>query len=434
MKQNKLSRKQRYYFTVSLGIILVLSVSVMIQSMALPRNLTLSPGQSFTLSVNFPLGFNTVKKELLSFGRLDHFFKRNLTLQSSDSTKYDIELTLFGKIPIKKLHVDVVEPPMVIPCGHAIGVLVSSRGVIVVGHIPVSGIDRKQYYPARQAGLKVGDVLLAVEDTIIHNVEDMERFLANVGDDRPLTLTIQRHEKIIKRQIQPVLTEIHPQKKYMLGIFIEDPAAGVGTLSYFTPSNRAFAGLGHQIANIGGHNGIKLEWGEIVLANISGIRTGSPGKPGEKIGIFNAAQNPIGKINKNCKFGIYGTAYPGFEDYIKEKPIPIAFSSQIKEGPALIYTVINGSEIEAFKVEIIKVYKQNQPKDKGLVVKVTDERLLEVTGGIIQGMSGSPIIQDGRLVGAVTHVFVNDPTKGYGVLAEWMVRESSQIPLTQEAS
>lgn len=416
------------------GFILVLSVSVMIQSLALPRHLTLSPGQSITLSVNFPLSFNGVKKDLLSLSRFDHFFKQDLTLQSSDSTNYDIDLTLFGKIPIRKLHVDVMEPPKVIPCGHAIGVLVASRGVIVVGHIPVYGVDRKQYYPAKQAGLKVGDVLLAVDSTIIHNVEDMERFLAKVEDDKPLTLTIQRQEKIIKRQIQPVLTEIQPQKKYMLGIFIEDPAAGVGTLSFYTPSNRAFAGLGHQIANIGGQNGIKLEWGEIVLAHINGVRIGTPGKPGEKIGIFNAAQNPIGKIHKNCKFGIYGTAYPGFEEYLKEKPIPIAFSSQIKEGPALIYTVINGTEVEAFKVEIIKVYKQSQPRDKGLVVKVTDERLLEVTGGIIQGMSGSPIIQDGRLVGAVTHVFVNDPTRGYGVLAEWMVRESSQIALPQEAS
>lgn len=408
------------------------------QSIILPKSLTISPGQSLTLSVNFPLALSAIQKELLTISQLQSFFRQNLTLQSANSKQYDVQLLLFGKIPIKKMHIDVLDPPMVVPCGHAIGVLVSSRGVIVVGHLPVTGVDRKQYYPAKQAGIKIGDVLLAMDGTLINNVEDVERFLSNISHQKQwLELTIKRQGKLIHRKIQPILTHVGRNKSYMLGIFIEDPAAGVGTLSFYNPDLKSFAGLGHQITSFGGRSGFQFQHGEIVLANISGIRAGAPGKPGEKIGIFNAAQNPIGKITKNCRFGIYGKMYSKFNEFISTdffQPIPMAYSSQIHEGPAIIYTVLKGSKIEEFKVKIIKVYMQHHPRDKGLIIKVTDPRLLKETGGIIQGMSGSPIIQDGRLVGAVTHVFVNDPSRGYGVLAEWMMEEMNKSFKRKKAS
>jgi stage IV sporulation protein B len=210
----------------------------------------------------------------------------------------------------------------------------------------------------------------------------------------------------------------------MLGIYIEDPAAGVGTLTCYNPISKRFAGLGHRIAEFAGKKGIPFEQGEIVLAKISGLRVGTPGQPGEKIGIFNSLVNPLGKIEKNSRFGIYGRLYG--DVYSTELPIPAAYGSQIKVGPAQIYTVIHGTKIEHFNVEITKVYHQDTPRDKGMVIKVIDPLLLKLTGGIIQGMSGSPIIQDGRFVGAVTHVLVNDPTKGYGVLAEWMINEMNK--------
>jgi stage IV sporulation protein B len=265
---------------------------------------------------------------------------------------------------------------------------------------------------------------------MIENVEDVERYLNGFLGKKPwVDITLKREGKLIQSKIKPVLTRDGKVNNYMLGIFIEDPAAGVGTLSFYNPKRHSFAGLGHQIANLGGRNGVRFQYGEIVLANISSVRMGIPGKPGEKIGIFNTLQNPVGKITKNCRFGIYGEMYPRFNELIRNDffhPIPMAYNSQIHEGPGTIYTVVKGSKIEEFQVKIIKVYTQHAPRDKGLVVKVTDPRLLRETGGIIQGMSGSPIIQDGRLVGAVTHVFVNDPTKGYGVLAEWMIQEMNK--------
>lgn len=415
---------------------------MIIQVVLLPKLLIISPGQSFTLSVNFPLSFNpenTQLKKLLSVSSLPSLFRQNLVLSPAVNQQYNIELILFGKIPIKQLQIKVADPPLVIPCGHAIGVLVSSKGVVVVGHLPVTGVDSQQYYPAKNAGLKIGDVLLSIEDLPIHNVSEVEEILMSYrGNPASLRLLVKRGEQVLKRRIEPILTKEGIKKRYMLGLFIEDPAAGVGTLSFYSPRQRAFAGLGHQISGLGVKNGVAFQNGEIVLANISGIREGSPGKPGEKIGLFSTVQDPIGKITKNSKFGIYGLVSQNFAELIKNdfKPIPIAYISQIREGPASIYTVVQGARIESFNIEIIKIYRQNLPRDKGMIVKVTDARLLNQTGGIIQGMSGSPIIQNGRLVGAITHVFVNDPTKGYGVHAEWMMKEllDSYSPAGEKAS
>lgn len=416
---------RRVWYLVGLSlIILIVAVSAIVQSIALPDSFTITPGEKITLSVNFPLTMNLVKQEFLSIVKLGNIFRQNLTFHSSSSQSYEVKLVLFGKIPVKNLQIEVVDAPRVIPCGHAIGVLTSTQGVIVVGHLPVRGIDNKSYYPAKDIDLKVGDVILAIEGIPIRSVDDLDPFLEACTEDTLLHLTIKRQGQELQCSIKPVLARSGNSEKYMLGIFVEDPTAGVGTLSFYRPDKGYFAGLGHQISGSDGRNGASFQQGEIVLAHISGIQTGSPGKPGEKIGVFNILQKPIGIITRNCKFGIYGSLdineFYGLSDIPQ---IPVAYRSQVQEGPATIYTVLDGTTVESFEVKITKVYKQNSPRDKGLIIEVTDPRLLRETGGIIQGMSGSPIIQSGRLVGAVTHVFVNDPTKGYGVLAEWMMQE-----------
>jgi stage IV sporulation protein B len=404
-----------------IGLFLIVS-TVFIQSFFLPRQLKLSPGQKMVLSVSFPLSFelnNLVRAETPSL-------TRNLVLGAARVRKYQVRLKLFGAIPIKKLKVVVAAPPLVVPGGQAIGVVFSNRGVVVVGTLPVTGVDRHRYYPAKAAGLKPGDILLEINHLPVNHVEEIVYFLQNYrAKQLYLTLTVKRGPKIIDIQIKPVLTDDGIKKRYMLGVFVNDPAAGVGTLSFYNPDNRKFAGLGHQIARIGGRNGILFKRGEIVMARISGIRRGLPGKPGEKMGVFYGGQMALGRINKNTRFGIYGTLNRNFLSS-GPQPIPAAYNSEIAVGPAEIYTVINGSRVEKFKVRIIKVFRQQTPRDKGMVIKVTDPRLLARTGGIIQGMSGSPIVQNGKLAGAVTHVFVNDPTKGYGVLAEWMLKEMNR--------
>jgi stage IV sporulation protein B len=388
-----------------------------------------------TLSVHYPFGLamvpeKPVKPEKLSSTHIqgsESIIANNLVIQSKQVRQFDVQLRLFGAIPVKKLHVQVLEPPQVVPGGQAIGVLFSSEGVIIVGHIPVKGIDGKTYYPARDAGVKTGDIILAINQIPIKRVEDVELILCNYQPRALfLNLKIKRQDRIFLLKIKPVLTrgpKGETGQRYLMGIFIEDPAAGVGTLTFYDPLTKKFAGLGHRISELAGSKGVTFNRGEIVLAEIHGIRSGVPGQPGEKIGICDAGFNSIGRIEKNTQFGIYGKLSNTANDLSFTKPVPVAYSSQIKTGLAEIYTVLSGRRVEKFAIEILKVYRQTIPHDKGMVIKVIDPELLKRTGGIIQGMSGSPIIQDGKLIGAVTHVFVNDPSKGYGVLAEWMMNE-----------
>lgn len=216
----------------------------------------------------------------------------------------------------------------------------------------------------------------------------------------------------------------------MLGLYVEDPAAGVGTLTFYDRTSGTFAALGHRITELGGQRRVWLEGGKIVAARISGIEQGQRGSPGEKIGTFSGPDDIIGTIASNTRFGLFGKLET---DLPEGEEVPVALAHQVHTGPARILTVVQGSTVQEFSVEIVRVYRQLRPHDKGLVIKVTDPQLLSLTGGIVQGMSGSPIIQDGRLVGAVTHVFVNDPTRGYGVLAEWMLEEMNAVSAARAA-
>jgi stage IV sporulation protein B len=424
----KATGKNLRYVWLGFGILIgLIAISVSIELLSLPDNLKLSPGEKVTLRVHYPLEFYTKRNLHLPVGSasLNGLLHKRIVLDSKRTDEFDIQLRIFGAIPVKRLHVKFSNPPLVVPGGQAIGVLFSSQGVIIVGHIPVKGIDGKLYYPAKEVGLKVGDIILALNNIPVNRVEDVELILKNYKPGIPgLTLTIKRHNRVNVINIKPVLCmeENYQELRFRLGIFIEDPAAGVGTLTFYDPFTKRFAGLGHHISEFPGAKGLSFQQGEIVYASIHGIKMGAPGEPGEKIGVCSSKSSVIGRIDKNSKFGIFGRLSKNFIDPLA-KPIPIAYSSQIKEGQAEIYTVIKGRKVERFKIRIIKVFRQNEPRDKGMVLIVTDPLLLKQTGGIIQGMSGSPIIQDGRLIGAVTHVFVNDPTKGYGVLAEWMNNE-----------
>ncbi|HEX3048276.1 MAG TPA: SpoIVB peptidase [Bacillota bacterium] len=437
--------KHRLLLLTGIGIIIAgFGILSIFELNSFPNTLRLIPGQKMTLSVHYPFGLAMVpeksaKPKKLSSTKIqgsESIIANNLVIQSKQVRQFDVQLRLFGAIPVKKLHVQVLDPPQVVPGGQAIGVLFSSEGVIVVGHIPVKGMDGKLYYPARDAGVKTGDIILAINQIPIKRVEDVELILRNyqpgaltsardaLGGD--LTLKIRRQDRIFLLKIKPVLTRGsggEGDHRYLMGIFIEDPAAGVGTLTFYDPLTKKFAGLGHRISELAGAKGVTLNRGEIVLAEIHGIRAGVSGQPGEKIGVCDARFNSIGQIEKNTQFGIYGKLFNLVNDLSLLKPVPVAYSSQIRTGPAEIYTVLSGRRVEKFAIEILKVYRQTIPRDKGMVIKVIDPDLLKRTGGIIQGMSGSPIIQNGKLIGAVTHVFVNDPSKGYGVLAEWMMNE-----------
>ena len=195
-------------------------------------------------------------------------------------------------------------------------------------------------------------------------------------------------------------------------------------MTFYDPNSKKYGALGHIISDIDTKKPIIVEDGKIVKSTVTSIEKGLNGNPGEKLARFSENRDIIGNITKNSPFGIFGILNKNIKNGVFDKPISIALSHEVKEGPAQIYTVIDEEKVQAYDIEIVSTIPQKFPATKGMVIKITDPKLLNKTGGIVQGMSGSPIIQDGKLVGAVTHVFVNDPTSGYGVHIEWMLSEA----------
>lgn len=337
--------------------------------------------------------------------------------------KVNIQMKLFGFVPLKKVTVDVLPPKEVIVGGHSIGVLMRSSGVTVIGFSPVVDSQGQKFYPAKESGVEIGDIIVSINGQEVNTDGEAAQEIDKLGDRG------QEIELLVKRKNKNLIIKIKPRycyetKRNRIGLYIRDNAAGVGTLTFYDPKTGYYGALGHIISDGETSKQIALGDGRIVNAAIKDIHQGQKGKPGEKIGVFSNETNLTGDIRKNTKFGIFGKLTNKITNPHYPVPIPVAFAHQVREGKAEILTVVEGEKIEKFSIIIDKVILQNKPDGKGLIIRITDPRLISKTGGIIQGMSGSPIIQDGRLVGAVTHVFINDPTRGYGILAEWMLLES----------
>ncbi len=382
-----------------------------------PRNLRVFPGMDLSLKLRAPL------RVFDAAGRRVEFFN------TSDLGSTTYQVSLFPWLPLAEVVVDVVPLIRLYPGGQSIGVLLSSDGLIVNQVGGVLGLDGVERFPAKEGGIQPGDILLSIEGHKLRRPEQVSEIINSYGEKKKsLQVVVKRQNRTFTCSIKPVKAkraDVYGRQSvhYLLGVYLEDPAAGVGTMSFYDEKTGRFGALGHTITDSLGRP-IRIVGGSIVEATIDSVRLGLRGSPGEKLGFFQGEQDVLGSIDANTAFGIYGqlAAIPDHSCF--QEPLPVAFAHQVKEGPALIYTVLQGRRVESFSVEIIKVVNQTKPSDKGIIIQVTDERLLGETGGIVQGMSGSPIVQNGMLVGAVTHVFVNDPTKGYGSFAEWMVYEA----------
>jgi stage IV sporulation protein B len=345
-----------------------------------------------------------------------------------------LEVRLLDVIPVKRLLVSVVPEVRVVPGGHAIGVLLSTKGVVVVGHYPVVGSDGRRSYPAREGGIEVGDVIVSINGQPVEGKSEVERLVDSAGrSGKPVEIKIIRDSRTFTVRVKPVKVEEDAssepvrqgaQARYKIGVWVRENAAGVGTLSFYEPESRVYCALGHLITDAATNREADVTRGRIVQAHILGIHQGNRGQPGEKVGSFSGEQDVIGTIERNTKFGIFGTLTRAPSNPHFSSAIPIAMAEEVTPGYADIYTVVENSRVDRFRVEIQRVARQATPQVKGMVIRVVDPRLLAITGGIVQGMSGSPIVKDGKLVGVLTHVFVSDQTRGYGVLAEWLAREA----------
>jgi stage IV sporulation protein B len=327
-----------------------------------------------------------------------------------------------GSFPIKKMDVKVLSDLKVVPGGQSIGVKLNTLGVLIVGHHLVNTSTGKQS-PGEIADIQVGDIITKINGKDIKKMGDVSPFVKESGESqKSLDVTIIRDGKSLHKTLKPLQDK--NDQSYRIGLYIRDSAAGVGTLTFYDPASFKYGALGHVISDMDTKKPIKVNNGEILGSTVTSIEKGSNGHPGEKLARFSNDQRVLGDISKNSPFGIFGRLNDKISNGSWNKPLPIALSDQVKEGPAKILTVVNGSKVREFDVDVISSVPQKFPATKGMVIKITDPELLKITGGIVQGMSGSPIIQNGKIIGAVTHVFVNDPTSGYGVHIEWMLDEA----------
>ena len=328
--------------------------------------------------------------------------------------QYAAQLTLGGIIPLKQVTVAVTEERTVMVCGTPFGIKMYTDGVLVVGLSDVT-TAAGQVNPAAAAGIQVGDAITAVNGQRVTTSRQVSRLIKEC--EGRLSLRLRRDGVEFDATLTPVLPK--DESGYRAGMWIRDSAAGVGTMTFYDPATGAFGGLGHAVYDVDTGEVIPISSGEVVPARIFGLVKGESGTPGELKGCFDPGT--LGQLRQNGESGLYGilSVYP-----TGAVSLPVASRQQVQEGAAQILCTVDGTRPRYYDVEIEQVRQNSRAATRHMVVRVTDPDLLALTGGIVQGMSGSPIIQDGRLVGAVTHVLVEDPTRGYGIFAETMLERA----------
>ncbi len=326
---------------------------------------------------------------------------------------YSTNILFMNVIPIKKVNIQKIENVYVVPGGNPFGVKLFTKGIIIVG---ISDIKTSHglVNPAKQAGLQKGDIILTINKMEINSNEDLIKTVEK-SNGNSLLVEVVRNGMKYETTITPIKNE--SDGIYKLGIWVRDSSAGIGTITFWDEKTKYFGGLGHGICDVDTGELLPLSHGDIIKTNINGISKGTRGNPGELKGYFIDCE-PIGYLTDNTYSGVYGKLN---ECIPKKEVIPVAMKQQVKTGKAQILTTVFGSSPEYYDIDIMRINYNEESPSKNMIIKITDNKLLNITGGIIQGMSGSPIIQNDMLVGAITHVFVNDPQKGYAIFAENMI-------------
>lgn len=382
--------KNRIKLAATAAALLILFIAVQVGS-ALPDSISVFASEDIGVAVST---------------RLDS------TLLSATVSGDSATVRLLGVLPVKNVRLNVYESEGLYLGGMAFGVKLFTEGVLVVGISGVTGFGFT-VSPATDAGIQKGDVLLSVNGVELDSAETLKAAI-EVAGATPVTVKLRRGDETITTTLYPALSA--EDNKYRAGLWVRDSTAGIGTITYIDAESGAFAGLGHGICDSDTGALMPLGRGVVVDVDITGVKKGTAGVPGELKGSFDNVQR--GTIERNAETGVYGTL-----DSLPQglgEPMPVGLKDELETGTAYICTTLNGNTAECFKIEIEKIYK-NSGKTKNFLIKVTDPSLLEQTGGIVQGMSGSPIIQNGKIVGAVTHVLINDPTRGYGIFIENML-------------
>ena len=373
----------------------------------LPSNISYTDSADMTIAGIFPVkavktgkAFSVAKNEVQNF------------------EEYNAELRLFGIFPIANATVTKVPEMYVQVLGNPFGIKIYSDGVMIVG---MSAVDTENgnSCPAKNAGLQIGDVIVAIGGKKAVSNADVSKAAENSNGDS-LSVTVIRNGNELTVWLKPELSR--SEKKHKLGLWVRDSSAGVGTLTFYDPSSGILAGLGHGITDSSTRELVPAAKGQLVGAEVVGLQKSVSGDPGELHGRFTLSL--LGNLLLNSECGVYGTSKSVFAT---DRLYPVAMKQEVKTGEATVITTVSGGSPKSYSCKIEKIYFSASEESQDMIIRITDPELLSETGGIVQGMSGSPIIQNGKLIGAVTHVFVNNPEKGYAVFAEDMLETAQQI-------
>ena len=336
-------------------------------------------------------------------------------INSAHQMNYTMQVKLFGLITVKEVNVTVKEPESVIACGIPVGIYIETDGILVVDIGNVNTNDGKTVAPAKGI-LAPGDYITEIDGKKITNKNELVAGILENGNDY-IDLTIDRGGQVLHEKIKPAKDTEGLNK---IGVWIRDDCQGLGTLTYIS-EDKEFGALGHAICEENTGRVVSLNDGKLYTAKIWSIIKGKSGDPGEVVGSINYGDNTyLGDITENTVIGIYGTSVDNVYAYVDEVYMKTAYKQDVKTGPAIVRTFVSG-EIKDYDIYIKDLSYAEKDRNKGITFCVTDEDLLEITNGIVQGMSGSPILQNGKVVGAVTHVLVDEPDMGYGIFIENML-------------
>jgi len=411
-------------------LVLVLVAALTMTFFVIPGRITILTGEDYIFAVRLPLqaycksGILTVSSSHTNtYGGLE----KPYTIKAIEEGEAELSLRIFGIIPFKTVQVRSIDSQKVIASGAPIGIKLKTDGIIIIN---VSGVvlrDGTKVVPADEAGLIAGDVLKKAGGKDLNSISDLIDVIKKSGG-KPIELTYSRQNTEYKTSITPVKSG--EDDEYRLGIWVRDSSAGIGTLTFIDPESRIYGALGHGINDVDTGSLLQVGSGSLLESTIQGIKKGMKGSPGELEGDFLNNPKVLGDIKLNCDFGIFSKIDDDKIDKFNRnwgRIIEIGPHSTVKVGKATILACIDRDIVEEFEIEIQRISRADLSSTKNMVLRITDQRLLESTGGIVQGMSGSPIIQDGRLIGAVTHVFINDPMRGYGVFIESMLEKSNML-------